>query len=42
MNFVPKERAKASIKRIIEEREERKTREFEEMKRKYEESQKKI
>lgn len=42
MNFVPKKRAKASIERIIAEREERKDKEFEEMKRAYEESQKEI
>lgn len=41
MLFIPEKRAKATIERILEEREERKTKEFEEMKKEYEESQKK-
>lgn len=41
MLFIPEKRAKASIERILAEREERKTKEFEKMKREYEESQKK-
>ena len=38
MNFVPKERLKAAINRIIEERQERKRKEIEELTREYENS----
>ena len=38
MNFVPKERARASIDKLIAERKERKRKEKEEYRRKYEES----
>ncbi len=38
MNFVPKERSKRTIKRLIDERQERKRKEFEAMKREYENS----
>lgn len=41
MLFIPEKRAKATIERILKEREEHKTKEFEEMKKEYEESQKK-
>lgn len=40
MNFVPKERSKQTIKRLIAERQERKRKEFEALKREYENSQK--
>lgn len=39
MNFVPKERSKAAINRILEERAERKRKEREEMEREYNNSQ---
>lgn len=42
MNFVPKERSKKTIDRLISERQERKRKEKEEMEKTYEESRKKI
>lgn len=41
MNFVPKERSKKTIQRLIDERQERKRREFEAMKKEYENSKNK-